>query len=222
MDQLLALKQLNRYLKPNGSAKLVERSAGQLGLKEYVLRFFTSGNIPFNWPVSGNVDLEFVYNEVTQAWTCSGSMFGITPAGNEPKAWLHTVAQGVKSREQILNGALQRAITLWERYRGDLEQFAYRYGIEMAATGTMTKVDDMHVWTHTSHPDVQLVFSLDPEKPTYGLLQQSRLGFYPVKKTHTWYLSVENLTQLRAGIEDYSASAQRFCHGASACFGVEE
>jgi hypothetical protein len=120
----------------------------------------------------------------------------------------------------VLKGFLQRATTLWERYRGDLDQFTYSLGIELAATGNMERLQTGFRWLHTSHPDIQIFFSPDPAKPSYGMLPQSRFGFYEPVKTHVWYLSVENLSQMRESLASFSADARKFCEGASACLGV--
>lgn len=214
------LKALHAYLKPSGTATLSTRPIGQLDTKEYILRYRTDGNVPFTWPVTGVADFEFLFNEIEMMWQCKGSMFGVSPDARDPKTWLHGVSQGIKSREQVLKGFLSRANMYWERYRGDLDQFAFRLGLELAATGTMNKTDFGWCWTHTSHPDIQVCFSPDNRKPGFGQLPQSHFGFYSSIKTHEWYVSTENLTQMHGAIAQFSADARRFCEGASACFGA--
>ena len=221
-DPLASLRKLAAYLKPTGRTSLTSSSSGPLGLQTYTLTYQTSGNVPFTWPVTGAADFTISYDESTREWSCAGQMFGVSPAGNEPKTWFHSVGQGVKSREQVIKGFLQRASMIWERYRGDLDHFAYRLGIEMAATGTMTKTDTGYCWTHTSHPDIQVHFSPDPNKPGYGMLPQVRLGFYAPVKMHVWFMSMPNLAQLRESVAEFSHTARTFCEGASACMVVAD
>lgn len=220
VNEVQHLKALNTYLKPSGRTQLIERPAGQLGLKEYVLRYQTDGQVPVTWPVTGSADFEFIFNEAESKWFCTGNMFGTTPSGHEPKTWLHSIGQGIKSREQVIKGFLHRALGYWERYRGDLDQFTYRLGIEMSATGHMQKTSTGYCWAHTSHPDIKVFFSPDPEKPGYGMLPQFKFGFYEPVKAHVWYLSTDNLSSMSSAVATFSADARKFCEGASACLGL--
>lgn len=220
-DPIASLRKLAAYLKPTGRTSLSSVDAGPLGLKTYTLSYQTSGNVPFTWPVTGSADFSLVYDEATRHWQCNGHMFGINPSGNDPKTWFHAIAGGVKSREQVIKGFLQRTAMVWERYRGDLDHFTYRLGIELAATGTMVKTDTGYCWAHTSHPDIQVHFSPDPNKPAYGMLPQVRMGFYAPVKMHAWFVSMPNLAQLRESVAEYSKTARTFCEGASACMTVD-
>jgi hypothetical protein len=218
-EELKHLHQLLRYLRPTGRVSLRSTRIGQLGQSEHVLTYMTDGLIPFSWPVTGAANFTLTWNEITQRWTCEGSIFGETPKGEDPKTWFHNAARAVKMREQVLKGVLQNAMTLWERYRGDLEQFQYRLGIKCAPYGHMTRYDSGYCWTHTANPSVQIFFSLDPEPAEYGMPPRARFGFYAPTKLHQWDLTVENLARFYNDVGAFSHEARKFCEGASACFG---
>jgi hypothetical protein len=222
MNEHLQLADLAKYLKPSGQTKLTKTSSGQLGLSAYTLTHVTDGQVPFTWPVSGVVDFSLTWDENTMAWSCSGNMYGTNPSGNNPKVWLHQVSKSLKNQEQILKGLLQKCATLWERYRGDLEQFSYRLGVEMSSTAHVQRYEQGYSWTHTAHPEIRMFFSPDPVKPGYGMLPQSRFGWYEPVGTHQWFISIEGLTQMRDGLAKFSHEARSYCEGASACFGQND
>lgn len=218
MNELSNLTKLRDYLKPSGSTRFVERAAGQASLKEYSLSFITNGKIPIYWPVTGQADFNFIYNEATSSWSCVGSMFGINPASNDPKVWLHSVAKGVNSQVQILNSLLQRTMFFWEQYNGDLPHFAHKLALDLAATGTMVQTNYGFYWQNTIHPEIKIFFSSEHTPAGYGIIPKARFGFYDLVKTHIWQLTPSNLSQMSQSLTTFSSDAYNFCEGASACF----
>jgi hypothetical protein len=213
------LHQLLRYLRPTGRVGIRSTQLGQLYQRRHELRYVTNGLIPFTWPVTGAADFTLIWDESVGTWTCSGTVFGETPKGSDPKTWFHNAARAVKIREQILKGFLQTAMTLWERYVGDLEQFQYRLGIKCASYGHMSRYDSGYCWTHTTSPGIQVFFSPDLKPPEYGMPPRARFGFYQASQLHQWDLNVENLAHFRNEATVFSHEARKFCEGASACFG---
>ncbi len=222
MNEQKQLAALARYLKASGPTSLTSADSGQLGLRSHTLTHRTDGNVPFTWPMTGVVDFSFSWDDNTNAWSCTGGMYDSTPSGANPKVWFHQVAKNIKAREQILKDLLQRCATLWERYRGDLEQFSYRLGVETSGTAHVSRMDTAYCWTHTAHPDIRMFFSPDPVPTGYGRMPQSRYGWYPAPATHKWEMSVTSFAQMRADIIAFSKQAVNYCEGASACFGQND
>lgn len=222
MNENMQLAALARYLKTSGSTSLTSNNSGPLGMRSHTLKHRTDGNVPFTWPVTGVVDFSFSWDENTNAWTCSGGMYGSSPLGANPKVWFHQVSKNIKAREQIFKDLLQRCATLWERYRGDLEQFSYRLGVETSGTAHVSRLDTSYCWMHTAHPELCMYFSPDPAPTGYGRIPQARFGWYVPSSTHQWDMSVTSLIKMRADIVAFSKEATTYCEGASACFGQND
>lgn len=222
MSALEQLKALRIYLRTSGSVVLQSQNVAQLGQKQHALVYTTDGLLPYTWPVTGQAHISLIWDDNKDAWTCSGHMFGQTPSATEPKAFFHQVARGVKMREQLLKAFFQQAMTYWERYAGDLEQFQYRLGIQLASSGHMARHPQSYSWTSATDPTVQVWMSPDPTPPGFGMPPRAKFGFFDDPRTHQWSLTVANIAKFRDDVSAFSHEAREFCKGASACFGVTD
>lgn len=218
MTNLSNLKALYTLLKPLGSTSLKVTSVDAVGLKEYTLQYKTEGRIPFNWPIDGTADFTFVFSETDGSWKCSGSLFGMLPEAIDPKVWFSQVLSSLKLKEQLLISMLAKATAMWERYNGDLEQFAYRLSTEFASSTTMVRKDNgVFVWIKPNHADTLIAFSESREKPKYGMPPAAYFGFYEAASTHTWKMTPHNLHTIRTNISNFIVQAESFIKRATDC-----
>lgn len=216
------LKALRTYLRASGTVTLEKHSIGQLNQQSHSLTYATDGLVPYTWPVTGQAHFTFVWNDMDSAWKCAGQLFNQSPVANDPKTWLHQVARSVRLREQLLKSFFQQAMTYWERYVGDLEQFQYRLGIQLSSSGHMSRGASGFYYTSANDPTVQVFFSPDTTPATYGMPPRAKFGFYEPTKTHQWSLTVENMAKFRDDISSFSHDAREFCKGASSCLGATD
>lgn len=217
--ELTHLRALLQYLRPTGRVAISHENVGQLEQRATVLTYKTDGMVPFNWPVTGSADMSIAWNDVTQAWTCTGTLFGASVEGNDPKTLFHSVARSIKSKEQTMKGFLQQAMTYGERYKGDAEQFQYRLSLKMSGSWHMERVATGYAWRHVADPGLALFFSVDTENQVFGAPPALRFGFFESPRLHSWTATVENFAVVRGSIAEFSHTAREFCKGASACFG---
>jgi hypothetical protein len=200
------LTALAKVLKDFGSVQLASTPT-KLDMYKHALTFASNGWTKPGWPISTAGAFRLEYDDETGTWACSGSLYDVEPQALTPKVWFAEVAKGIANKDHLINGMLQKAATIWERYNGDLRHFTYRLGVEFSAIGVMTTLTpDHYVWKHAADPLVMLAFSAEPRRIGPPEL---RFGFFAPTITHKWTLSVQTLMnerkQIQATVVDMTA-----------------
>jgi hypothetical protein len=221
--QVTALHTLHSLLKSTGRSTLTATSVGN-GMNEYSYAYQSDGTVSPFASYSGSGDFSFTYNEKTNKWDANGVLFGINPSGNDPKSFFMQVLHGVRAISDIQNGFFTKAMTLWERYRGDLEQFTYRLSIDLAAVGTMERLTDemrpLKFRWHTIEQSKEFVvwFSTDSKPTPLGAERKFYIGFNENAATHVYELSMPILSELRDRVLMHNQQVATFCEDSSAVF----
>ena len=216
-DRLL---NLSIFLRPYGAVKTFTESEG-LKLECHSLTFYAPPpNNPL--PIGGKSDFGLSYSEKSGRWICRGTLMGTVGDHNspDPRIWFKSINRANTQTLAAYKASLIWAAKYWQHYRGDLSQFSYRLGIELLATGAMTRLPNGFVWTHTSLPNLRIFFTEKPRPQGSKDVKEFVFGFKPELDQQVWPLTPENIYAVMGQIQKALNDVTDFCDSAVSCLDI--